>query len=127
MKKKNEKKYVIVPQKFHPTQIGELSMFCVIIKENVLDDLFEYIVKIYNSLYEPNVIRQIEKYFAYFIKNYTLLSNFDSLIRATYDICPSTNNDDDEINNISFPEVLENIEKEKDKVDLALENSKIFK
>ena len=44
MKKKNEKKYVIVPQKFHPTQIGELSMFCVIIKENVLDDLFEYIV-----------------------------------------------------------------------------------
>ena len=89
--------------------------------------LFEYIVKIYNSLYEPNVIRQIEKYFAYFIKNYTLLSNFDSLIRATYDICPSTNNDDDEINNISFPEVLENIEKEKDKVDLALENSKIFK
>lgn len=44
MKKKNEKKYVIVPQKFHPTQIGELSMFCVIIKENVLDDLFEYVV-----------------------------------------------------------------------------------
>lgn len=44
MRDKKSKKYVIVPQHFHPTQIGELSMFCVIIKENKLDDLFEFIV-----------------------------------------------------------------------------------
>ncbi len=44
MKNKNSKKYVIVPQRFHPTQIGELSMFCVVIRENKLDDLFEFIV-----------------------------------------------------------------------------------
>lgn len=89
--------------------------------------LFEYSIKVYSTLYEPNVILQIKKYFGYFIKNYTLLSSFDSLIRATYEISPPNNHDEDEINNISFPEVLENIEKEKDKVDLALENSKIFK
>ena len=39
MKCKKTKKYVIVPQRFHPNQIGELSMFCVSIKENKLDDL----------------------------------------------------------------------------------------
>ena len=44
MKGKKSKKYVIVPQQFHPNQIGELSMFCVSIKENLLDDLFEFIV-----------------------------------------------------------------------------------
>lgn len=44
MKGKKQRKYVIVPQQFHPTQIGELSMFCVILKENKLDDLFEFIV-----------------------------------------------------------------------------------
>lgn len=44
MKGKKSKKYVIVPQRFHPTQIGELSMFCVIIHEDKLDDLFEFIV-----------------------------------------------------------------------------------
>lgn len=44
MKSKVSKKSVIVPQRFHPTQIGELSMFCVSIKENKLDELFEFIV-----------------------------------------------------------------------------------
>lgn len=44
MKGKKSKKYVIVPQRFHPNQIGELSMFCVIIREDRLDELFEFIV-----------------------------------------------------------------------------------
>ena len=44
MKNKKDKKYVIVPHTFHPTQIEELSMFCVIIKQNKLDDLFSFIV-----------------------------------------------------------------------------------
>ena len=44
MKIKKSKKYVIVPQQFHPNQIGEMSMFCVVIKENKLDELFEFIV-----------------------------------------------------------------------------------
>ena len=44
MKAKKTKKYVIVPQRFHPNQIGELSMFCVVVKENKLDDWFEFIV-----------------------------------------------------------------------------------
>ena len=30
--------------KFHPNQIGEMSMFCVVIKENKLDELFEFVV-----------------------------------------------------------------------------------
>ena len=44
MKIKKSKKYVIVPQQFHPNQIGEMSMFCVVIKENKLDELFEFVV-----------------------------------------------------------------------------------
>lgn len=44
MKIKKSKKYVIVPQRLHPNQIGELSMFCVMIKDNSLDNLFEFIV-----------------------------------------------------------------------------------
>ena len=44
MKSKKTKRQVIVPQRFHPNQIGELSMFCVSIKENKLDELFEFIV-----------------------------------------------------------------------------------
>lgn len=44
MKNKKSKKFVIVPQRFHPTQIGELSMFCVILNESKLDELFEFIV-----------------------------------------------------------------------------------
>ena len=44
MRGKKTKKQVIVPQRFHPNQIGELSMFCVSIKENKLDELFEFIV-----------------------------------------------------------------------------------
>lgn len=44
MKIKKSKKYVIVSQRMHPNQIGELSMFCVMIKENKLDELFEFIV-----------------------------------------------------------------------------------
>ena len=44
MKNNKKKKCVIVPQQFHPNQIGEMSMFCVVIKENKLDDLFEFIV-----------------------------------------------------------------------------------
>ena len=44
MKDKKNKKYVIVPHTFHPTQIEELSMFCVIIKQNKLDDVFSFIV-----------------------------------------------------------------------------------
>lgn len=41
---KKSKKCVIVPQKLHPTQIGDMSMFCVAIKEPKLDELFEFIV-----------------------------------------------------------------------------------
>ncbi len=44
MKNKKSKKYVIVPHTFHPTQIEELSMFCVIIPQNKLDELFSFIV-----------------------------------------------------------------------------------
>ena len=44
MKRKKSKRCVIVPQKFHPTQIGEMSMFCVMIQDNRLDELFEFIV-----------------------------------------------------------------------------------
>ena len=44
MKRKKTKKYVIVPQQFHPTQISEMSMFCVVISENKLDELFEFVV-----------------------------------------------------------------------------------
>ena len=44
MKNGKKKKCVIVPQQFHPNQIGEMSMFCVVIKENKLDELFEFIV-----------------------------------------------------------------------------------
>lgn len=44
MKGKNLKKCVIVPQRFHPSQINEMSMFCVSIKKNNLDELFEFIV-----------------------------------------------------------------------------------
>lgn len=44
MRIKKSKKCVIVPQKLHPTQIGDMSMFCVVIKEIKLDELFEFIV-----------------------------------------------------------------------------------
>ena len=44
MRGRKTKKQVIVPQRFHPNQIGELAMFCVVVKENKLDELFEYIV-----------------------------------------------------------------------------------
>ena len=44
MKKTNKKKYVIVSERLHPTQINELSMFCVIIEEKKLDDVFSFIV-----------------------------------------------------------------------------------
>ena len=44
MKNKNSRKYVIVSQKFHPNQIGELAMFCVSVENEKLDDLFEFIV-----------------------------------------------------------------------------------
>lgn len=44
MKDKNSRKYVIVPQRFHPSQIGDMSMFCITIKKNKLDDLFGFIV-----------------------------------------------------------------------------------
>lgn len=44
MKKNKSRKYIIVPQRFHPSQVGEMSMFCVSIKKNKLDDLFEFIV-----------------------------------------------------------------------------------
>ncbi len=44
MKNKKTKKSVIVPQQFHPSQIGEMSMFCVVVKNHKLDDLFEFIV-----------------------------------------------------------------------------------
>ena len=44
MKNKNSRKYVIVSQKFYPSQIGEIAMFCVVVKDNKIDDLFEFIV-----------------------------------------------------------------------------------
>ncbi len=44
MKNKNKKKYVIVSQKLYPTQIGELSICCFIVKTEKLDDLLSFIV-----------------------------------------------------------------------------------
>ncbi len=44
MAKKDKKKYVIVSQRLHPTQINELSLCCFVIKESKLDELFSFIV-----------------------------------------------------------------------------------
>jgi len=44
MKDKNKKKYVIVSQKLHPSQINELAMCCFVIKSHKLDDLLSFIV-----------------------------------------------------------------------------------
>lgn len=43
MKKKN-KKYVIVSQRLLPEQINELSMCCIILNEENLDDLLSFVV-----------------------------------------------------------------------------------
>ena len=44
MKNKKNKKYVIVSQRLHPTQINELSMCCFVIPENILDEVLSFIV-----------------------------------------------------------------------------------
>ena len=44
MKNKKSKKYVIVSQRLHPTQINELSMCCIVISEQKLDDVLSFIV-----------------------------------------------------------------------------------
>jgi hypothetical protein len=44
MKNKNKKKYVIVSQILHPSQINELSMCCFIVDNNRLDDTLEFII-----------------------------------------------------------------------------------
>lgn len=43
-KDKSKKKYVIVSQKLHPSQINELSMCCFFVKAPKLDDLLKFIV-----------------------------------------------------------------------------------
>lgn len=42
--KKNRKKYVIVSQRLHPTQISELSMCCFVVGNSILDDVLSFIV-----------------------------------------------------------------------------------
>ena len=42
--KKNKKKYVIVSQRLHPTQINELSMCCFVVGNSILDDVLSFIV-----------------------------------------------------------------------------------
>lgn len=44
MKNKNKKKYVIVSQRLHPTQINELSICCFVVPEKILDDMLAFIV-----------------------------------------------------------------------------------
>lgn len=78
MKGKKSKKYVIVPQRFHPTQIGELSMFCVIIREDKLDDLFEFIVdnggRVISAIpCEGSSHRTLDNLFDGFSKNFYLV------------------------------------------------------
>ena len=55
-----------------------------------------------------------------------ILNNFENVLKHIYDITPILSSDDEDINKISFPEVLENFENRKEKVDLALENSKFL-
>ena len=43
-KKKNKKKYVIVSQRLHPTQINEISLCCFVINGQKLDDMLSFIV-----------------------------------------------------------------------------------
>jgi len=42
--KKNKKKYVIVSQRLHPSQISELSMCCFVVGNSILDDVLQFIV-----------------------------------------------------------------------------------
>ncbi len=44
MRKNKNKKYVIVSQRLHPTQINELSLCCIIIKQEKLDDMLSFVV-----------------------------------------------------------------------------------
>ncbi len=44
MKDKNKKKYVIVSQRLHPSQIGEISLCTFVISEQKLDSLLSFIV-----------------------------------------------------------------------------------
>lgn len=78
MKSKKSKKFVIVPQHFHPTQIGELSMFCVIIREDKLDKLFEFIVnnggRVISAIQcEGSSHRTIDNLFDGYSKNFYLV------------------------------------------------------
>lgn len=78
MKGKKSKKYVIVPQRFHPNQIGELSMFCVIIREDRLDELFEFIVnnggRVISAIpCEGSSHKTLDNLFDGFVKNYYLV------------------------------------------------------
>jgi len=42
--KKNKKKFVIVSQQLHPSQINELSMCCFIVNIKYMDKLLSFIV-----------------------------------------------------------------------------------
>lgn len=44
MKRKKDKKYVIVSQRLYPSQINELSLCCIIIKQERLDDVLSFVV-----------------------------------------------------------------------------------
>lgn len=44
MRKNKDKKYVIVSQRLHPTQINELSLCCIVIKQEKLDDMLSFVV-----------------------------------------------------------------------------------
>ncbi len=44
MRKNKDKKYVIVSQRLHPTQINELSLCCIVISQEKLDDMLSFVV-----------------------------------------------------------------------------------
>ena len=72
----------------------------------------------------------LSKYFSEYLRQNdikgNILNNFENVLKHIYDITPILSSDDEDINKISFPEVLENFENRKEKVDLALENSKFL-
>ena len=86
--------------------------------------IHEYIVIAYSTIHQPDIYLQILNMIKGFKGN--ILNNFENVLKHIYDITPILSSDDEDINKISFPEVLENFENRKEKVDLALENSKFL-
>ena len=74
MKDKNKKKYVIVPQRLHPSQISEISICCFVIPDSKLESLLSFIVN--------NGGRVISAVQACGISRYSL---FDSLSGLSFD------------------------------------------